>query len=631
MSEIDYSLNGLHELDTDQKTFDEWKSKNRGAQEVFLYFGDQDVTQEDLIGYIDERSQDTKSPLSPFERTLSDEIVKTRSPLLGIEERTKSENRIRNLVNYMQRRREVYRSSTNQRLNLREEQELPFSPNKIWDTTKDVISTSYDGFINSTGPEKALMLSGLVFGILFIKNGFQNLFGGKKMKGFFQSTFGLGILGLGFYQFNNAVENDRGRPFVSLKKGAFFPGTLSKKEWDAHQHAQEIEQTRVSLANMKIPTNVLEKASDGVDDMQKLRFTKGVANLMTMSIEEFQVIYCKYKDDKAVPAYEFPQHPFENNSKFPQYNLSNLECYKIMFDVGQTLGLIDDKGEISEIYPNPQYEQTLLFRALNWDKNIKINPKNPKAGTEVGNTAKGASSESKAKVDATGNNVEVPDAKSKAEIPPTGSDATVPDSRSKAKSGNAVSNAKSADVKSLAEPGDARSNALPGDAKSAAKSPDARSKATSGNVNPDVKFSDTRSKAANGTPGSNVNVPDLKSKATTGTIDSRIRSPKATSNAKLGNTNVRASSGNLEGNANAGNVTSNAETGSTEINAKLSNLKSKATLGNTNNRASTGNVDSNANEGNVDSKNITPKTGSDLKSPNTKSNADLGDVENNAR
>jgi len=82
---------------SEQGEFEKWAADNPGAQDLFLYFGDQQVTQEDLIQHINDRSKDQKNPMNEFETVLFSKISKIENKKVENKNRLEARNKIKKL------------------------------------------------------------------------------------------------------------------------------------------------------------------------------------------------------------------------------------------------------------------------------------------------------------------------------------------------------------------------------------------------------------------------------------------------------------------------------------------------------------------------------------------------------
>lgn len=342
---------------TEMKEFKDWKLKTPGVQTLFDACAEVNpVELATLDEYISWR--EANAGLQPFDQDVKrtiDTIRTSKNPADALA----AEKKIQRLIDAINNRNLVMNDAQSKRGEFQQKEELPIVTGGVVDLAKSAIGASIDGVKNATAAERVLMIGGVISGVLMLRYAMSKLPKGSFIKG----SLGLVATIIGFEALNKTVEKVRGAPLVSWKNGYWpeFPmGNLMPfSDNEGETKKQMINDAYAELKDLNVTSEFLDQI--GMKGQER-DYAIGINNMSNMSVAEFGSAYEQCRGSHQVPN----DSPLFAGSE-GEDQLTPSERYFLLYDIGQTLGLIDGNGDFT---PPPQPDRankTLLYLMIDWD------------------------------------------------------------------------------------------------------------------------------------------------------------------------------------------------------------------------------------------------------------------------
>ncbi len=351
-----------------EKTFRE--KNGEGAQEfVDKFFDEEEVSDEALQSYLDDRMAQNDD-LTDFEQEIQDFLEKKKDITNTSMVRRDAEEHIQSLFSYLKKRRVSLDKSKKALNDLSEKSSLPYVTDGVFSKVKSVAGSSVEIFNNASTVDKGLMLAGtagaVALAMLIYSKMKENAPGATGLLG---TGVGLAVGGTALYMAyeatNRTVEKVRGVPLTDWHNGGlpYRAGAYTKEEWKAHKNEGELKEVAAALKQARVPQSFVEEITTNVGNQKTV---KGIANISTMDVMEFQQLYEEYKEDGGIPIEAFPGHPCPPDPEHPELDMTPVERFVLMQEIGKTTGLIDENQEI--IPPaEGRKDKSMLYLMLDWE------------------------------------------------------------------------------------------------------------------------------------------------------------------------------------------------------------------------------------------------------------------------
>lgn len=328
----------------------EWKKANSDAHRLIEHFDAQadDPTVEDLDAFV------AAGTTNPFEADLQAKLALSKDTTAIAAERLKAEQNINKLISYLENRRDVIGSTRDQLSSMSDDPTLlPEIADNGVEGAKNILGQLYENFKSASAAEKTLVLAGLttmsVLLIALVKKS-------SRVQWVVGTGLGIGATYMLWRGVNKAFDKSFGRPLGSWEGGPDSPLlTQSQEEWDKTKRLAAAKEAYEELRDLHLPDDYLADVSDG-DAM----YGKAIANVSSMTTEEFLDLYAESKASGTIdPASSYPATPFGDDSLTPA------ERFRLVHDIGNTLKIIDDRGDVVAL-DDAQMKRSMLERSLDY-------------------------------------------------------------------------------------------------------------------------------------------------------------------------------------------------------------------------------------------------------------------------
>ncbi|HVW67179.1 MAG TPA: hypothetical protein VHA78_05650 [Candidatus Peribacteraceae bacterium] len=371
------------DLKGDFEEYNKLTENNKDIETLFNHFSQKkNVTVDDLKEYIFTKQEEGK--LNAFEEDIFHKLSCIFNPDLEYDERKNAEAAIKKLVAYINLHNGVVATTQQKVKNLREQvSPVGMAPKQVTslesmpvNTAKDFLGRSWNAFKEAGPGDKALIAGGVFAVFLVALKSWNTLM--KQDKGVFgalKNVLGIALGGYVTYKAGQALDRSYSKIYGHrlFTMGNVVPGGLSpwtnQEEWNEYEYQQQLNTVTNKLKELKLPQSFMDDVNKMAGSQTDVRLMKGVANLSVLSVPDFIGIYNEAKANGGViPNGLWPQRPCPESRVAKDQNLTPLERFQLMKEIGTSIGLIDKAGNAGLPKDPALRDQSVLYLILDEQK-----------------------------------------------------------------------------------------------------------------------------------------------------------------------------------------------------------------------------------------------------------------------